>query len=499
MESTLARRKAGEHRSGTTPYVATPLTDRLLSLVQPWRYLAGVWKPTVADDEGDETAEKSPDDGLALLVSKRAGVSVMRLGESRAVVIGRAAECDVVVEDESVSRRHAVLRLGAPPTIEDLGSRNGTLVRDRRVQKGEPIALQPGSVFEVGNVTLVLQRTFAMPAEARAAGPIVRSPVMERLYAMLDVVAPSALSVLLLGETGVGKEVFARELHGRSTRARGPFVPLNCAALPESILEAELFGHERGAFTGAVQARAGLFEAASGGTVFLDEIGELPLPWQVKLLRVLESGEVMRLGSTRPRTVDVRFVCATNRDLPVLVANGAFRDDLFFRINGVTITIPPLRERSEDVVALAEHFLGRLAASKGRPVPVVSPDATRVLSEHRWPGNVRELRNVVERAFVLASGGDVHAEHLLLGAQRAGERGGVELTGTYPQVPAASEPRNEPIREEIESLYRERVEDALKQTAGNQSRAAKLLGVSRRTLMAKMDAYGLERPRKGKT
>jgi two-component system response regulator AtoC len=462
----------------------------------------GVTKqPPIQGDE-DETAERAPGEGLALLVSTRAGVSVVRLGEARAVVLGRGTECDVVIDDESVSRRHAVLRLGSTATLEDLGSRNGTVLRDHRLTKGEQVALPPGSAFALGDVTVVLQPTFGARAEPvpAASGPIVRSPAMQALYAMLDVVAPSSLGVLLLGETGVGKEVFARELHRRSTRAGGPFLPLNCAALPESILEAELFGHERGAFTGATQARAGLFEAATGGTVFLDEIGDLPLAWQVKLLRVLESGEVMRLGSTRQLKVDVRFACATNRDLHKAVATGAFRDDLFFRINGVTVTIPPLRERVEDIVPLGEHFLGRAAAARGvRPSPHLSSEAARALSEHTWPGNVRELRNVIERAFVLASGGDVRPEHLLLDPRIPDERAGAGLTGRHLKVPPEPEPRSERLRDEIDSLYRERVVDALRQTHGNQSQAAKLLGVSRRTLIAKIEAYGFDRPRKGKT
>ncbi len=493
-------------------------------------------------DADAETGLKGADAtaGLSLLVSCATGVSVVPLGDAESVVIGRAPECDVVIADSSVSRRHAILRLGPSMTLEDLGSRNGTTVLQRLVEKGEQVRLGTGAVFELGSATLVLQRARDLPLTTPAASPplvdarpthpphaaaprppddgtIVHDPTMKRIYAMLDVIAPTNLSVLVLGETGVGKEVFAEALHRRSARASAPFLQINSAALPESLLEGELFGYEKGAFTGAVHAKAGLFESASGGTVFLDEIGEVPLAMQAKLLRVLESGEVMRLGSVKPKTVDARFVCATNRDLRKLIAQGKFRPDLFFRINGIAITLPPLRRRPTDVLPLARFFIQRAVKQS---TPTLTPAAARALEEHDWPGNVRELRNVIERAVVLCGGGELDLQHLMLEENEPADdadepptsgslvaNAAVELPSTSrraagAQRQSASEtleisPPSQ-LRDEIESLYRERVVDALRRTNGNQSQAAKLLGVSRRTLITKMEAYGLERPRKGK-
>ena len=222
---------------------------------------------------------------------------------------------------------------------------------------------------------------------------------MQRLYALLDVIAPSPLSVLVLGETGVGKEVFAEALHQRSQRRAKPLLKLNCAALPATIHEAELFGYEKGAFTGATAAKPGLFEAADGGTVMLDEIGDLPLVTQAKLLRVLETGEVLRLGSVKTTTVDVRFISATNVDLEARVEAGTFRADLFFRLDGISVVLPPLRDRKADIAPLARMFTARVATRMDRTAPQLSRDAIALLEQHAWPGNVRELRNVIERAL----------------------------------------------------------------------------------------------------
>jgi DNA-binding NtrC family response regulator len=310
---------------------------------------------------------------------------------------------------------------------------------------------------------------------------------MRNLYAMLDVVGPSPLSVLVLGETGVGKELYAAEVHARSARAQAPFLRLNCAALPESILEGELFGHEKGAFTGALQARAGLFESADGGTVFLDEVAELPLATQAKLLRVLESGEVLRLGSSKPRRVDVRFVAATNGDPRRLVAEGTFRADLYFRLNGISITIPPLRNRRADIAPLARHFAARTCEALGRKAIGLTPAAVEALEGRSWPGNVRELKNVVDRAIVLCKDHELDVSHLVtadpetFGSKGAAEAGADSTAG---------------LKSELKSLEKKRILDALEETAGNQSRAAKLLGMSRYTLMSRIEEYGLARPRK---
>jgi transcriptional regulator with PAS, ATPase and Fis domain len=218
--------------------------------------------------------------------------------------------------------------------------------------------------------------------------------------------------VLLLGETGVGKEVLAQSIHKLSPRRDAPFLALNCAALTESLLESELFGNERGAFTGAVTARPGLFESAQGGTVFLDELGELPMVIQVKLLRVLEERRVTRVGGRSPISVDVRFIAATNKDLEASIERGTFREDLYYRLAGITLTIPPLRERASEIVPLALRFLRMTAAKMGRSEPTLSPDARVAMLRYSWPGNVRELRNVIDRALVLAAGDTIELSHM---------------------------------------------------------------------------------------
>jgi len=458
-------------------------------------------------------------EAYVLLVSCATGVSVVTLADQETFVLGRGAEADVVVDDDSVSRRHAVLRLRPRMTVEDLGSTNGSTADGAPVRPGTPARIGVGSVLELGSTTIVLHRAHgfgaamaeARPAAVRAArpddAPVVFDPAMRRLYALLDVIAPSPLAVLVLGETGVGKEVFAKALHERSLRAGAAFLQINCAALPESILEAELFGFEKGAFTGAVQAKPGLFEAADGGTVFLDEIGELPPTTQAKLLRVLEGGEVMRLGSVKPKHVDVRFVSATNRDLRSRIVQDLFRADLFFRLNGVSVTLPPLRQRPTDIVPLARLFARRLAERLERPEPALSPDAEAALGRYGWPGNVRQLRNVVERAVVMGAGGAIQEEHLLLSEE-------VDLPAsqrhdTAPLAPVSSSSSAQPRSTMDRRVTRppavgavdeekRRVEGALAQAAGNQSLAARLLGISRQTLINRLDEYGIPRPRKGR-
>jgi DNA-binding NtrC family response regulator len=243
---------------------------------------------------------------------------------------------------------------------------------------------------------------------------VVLDPEMRRIWALLATVGPTPLPVLILGETGSGKEVAAEWLHKNRGHDRGAFLRMNCASLAEAIVESELFGHEKGAFTGALSARQGLFEAADGGTLFLDEIAELSLPTQAKLLRVLECGEIVRVGSTTPRRVDVRIVSATHRDLEARVAQGAFREDLFFRMNGIAVRLPPLRARAIEIVPLARMFAGNAARKLGRDEPELSDAAIARLGAHAWSGNVRELRNVMERAVVLAKGGVIREEDLAL-------------------------------------------------------------------------------------
>jgi two-component system, NtrC family, response regulator AtoC len=361
------------------------------------------------------------------------------------------------------------------------------------------------------------------PVEPAQVGPIVvRSPVMRKLHELLERVAPGEITVLILGDTGVGKEVLAEQVHRRSPRAAKPFLRLNCAALSESLLESELFGHERGAFTGAHQLKAGLLETAQGGTVFLDEIGELPMTVQVKLLRVLEERQVWRVGGVKPRPIDVRFVAATNRDLETAVTEHKFRQDLYFRLAGVTLHIPPLRERPEEIEPLAREFARQLSR-RPRP-PALSPDVIALLLGYSWPGNIRELRNAIERAVLLAGDGAVMAEHFAVEkmtatistpisdaplprttAARANtpEPKASNLQhDTLPPAPEQSDAANsalslgERLRRQVQEVERQHIIDALTRCGGNQTRAARELGISRRTLISRLEAYNIPRPLK---
>jgi transcriptional regulator with PAS, ATPase and Fis domain len=294
----------------------------------------------------------------------------------------------------------------------------------------------------------------------------------------------------------VGQEVLARFVHESSPRAPKPFVCINCAALAETLLESELFGHEKGAFTGAVAAKTGLLEAAEGGTVFLDEVGEMSLALQAKLLRTLERREILRVGGTRPRAIDVRFVAATNRDLEEEVAQKTFRQDLYYRLAGITLTVPPLRERLDEVEPLARSFLQAAAAQLGRPVPDLGPEVVARLRAYAWPGNVRELKNVMERALVLADpNGRLGVEALPF--ERL-ERTPPPAAGDAPARPAGAAdraPAGASWRDQKAAEEKQAICDALARCAGNQTRAAELLGMPRRTLCAKLKEYAIPRPR----
>jgi transcriptional regulator with PAS, ATPase and Fis domain len=287
----------------------------------------------------------------------------------------------------------------------------------------------------------------------------------------------------------VGKEVMAQRLHQLSPRADRLILALNCAGLPESLIDSELFGYRKGAFTGATQAKKGLFEVADGGTLFLDEIGEMPLSIQGRLLRAISNREILPVGSTTPRPVDVRILAATNRDLEQEVAQGRFREDLYYRLNGVTIELPPLRERRSELEALVEQFVDETARTLGSPPCEVSPAAMELIRGYNWPGNIRELKNVIERATVLCEGNVIEVAHLP--ADRMRTRGGLSSSGQRTEIALT---RVLTSQEEVE---RRRMLDALEANTWNQSRAAKALGMHRRTFVAKLDRYAIPRPRKG--
>ncbi len=321
---------------------------------------------------------------------------------------------------------------------------------------------------------------------------VVEAPAMRRLHDLVSRVARAGVNVLLLGETGVGKEVFAGRIHAESPRASQPLVKLNCAAFPAALLESELFGHEKAAFTGADRRKIGLLEAAHGGMVFLDEIGELEAGAQVKLLRVIEEGRLRRVGGVDEVSVDVVFVSATNRDLEAEVAAGRFRADLYYRLNGFSLTIPPLRERTEEIAALARRFAAAAAHRTGGPAPKITDEALGLLGGYSWPGNIRELRNMMERGVLLSSAGVIGVEQLPVGNLRVATSGGIERA-----LARAAEAGGMPSDlTDDERADRRAIVEALATTAGNQTRAAELLGISRRWLSTKMARYKIPRPRK---
>ncbi|MHC1729186.1 MAG: sigma-54-dependent transcriptional regulator [Syntrophobacteraceae bacterium] len=310
-----------------------------------------------------------------------------------------------------------------------------------------------------------------------------KSPKTAELINLAGRIAPSQATVLIQGETGTGKELFARLIHNLSPRTERPLITVNCAAIPETLLESELFGHEKGAFTGAVQRRTGRFEQADGGTLFLDEIGELTLPVQVKLLRFLQERDFQRIGGERTIKADVRIISATHQDLEARVKDGTFREDLFYRINVVTMKIPPLRERREDIPVLIDHFVRRYARENRKKFDGVSREAHDLLIKYDYPGNVRELENIIERAIVITRGtvlsiDDLPFKEALCSSAAKGPDGASAQEGT--------------LQHTLESIELQMIRDAMEKTASNQSQAAKLLGLNERMLRYKLKKYGLK-------
>jgi len=307
-------------------------------------------------------------------------------------------------------------------------------------------------------------------------------PVMKDIINLIRRVAPTPSTVLITGESGTGKEVVAREIHRASPRASGPFVPINVGAVPENLLESELFGYEKGAFTGAESRKTGLFELASGGTLFLDELGEMPLPMQVKMLRVLQDRALMRVGGSRPIPIDVRIVAATNRDLEAAVAAGKFREDLYFRLNVIRLRLPALRERRADIAPLAGLFLARFAREMGRPVTGISSEALRLLSSYSFPGNIRELENSIERAVILCESDTLVSADFALD----------ERLGRI--APSAGAEAVSPARFSVRDAEKMAVLAAFERNGGHREKTAAELGISRRTLLTKMKEYNLLEP-----
>ncbi len=444
---------------------------------------------------------------------------------------------DVEVAFQETLRAHDVLALYAPNEYEillDTAPEQALEVVERlktklavhgiTVESGSACypsdGATPGALIARANAAV---RGLELEQPAEDVDDDVPESAMDGLRRLVERVAASTISVLILGETGVGKEVLAETLHRLSPRGKNTFLRLNCAALSETLLESELFGHERGSFTGAHAQKRGLLETADRGTVFLDEVGELPMATQVKLLRVIEERKVMRVGGLHSFDIDVRFVAATNRDLEAEVARGAFRQDLFFRLNGVTVVVPPLRERPAEIEKLSHVFLAQSSRDRGK-TPLLTQEALTMLLKYSWPGNIRELRNVIERAVLLSGSGPITTKHLpvekmsgTIAARHAKQtspsagtptvlppaapsflQGGPEhATDAWPVFRDPSPPTMNNLRVELETVEHSRILDALERCAWNQTKAAQMLGISRGTLVSRLDQYGIARPRKG--
>jgi DNA-binding NtrC family response regulator len=434
--------------------------ETLLQLIRRW----GFEGQGAADgDEGLRRAiELHPDVILTDLVMPRMdGLTLIR------ALKGEVPDCPVVVLTGQGTIETAVqaIKEGAYDFIEKpLDVERLRLVLNRVLEKRETL-----------REVQILRRT--LDAVAPGTDLIGTGPVMHRVIDLVKKVSPSNASVVITGESGTGKEVVARAIHGLSTRKDKPFVAVNCSAIPATLIESELFGYERGAFTGADQRRLGCFELANGGTLFLDEIGELPLELQAKFLRVLEEEKIRRLGGKGEVDVDVRVICATNRELKQEIQAGRFREDLYFRLHVFTVALPPLRERGEDIPVLVQHFVEKFNGETGKHVRGVTTAAMEVLARYRWPGNIRELRNTVERAVILAESDVVGTEHLPPDMQ-----------------PARSEAATLqiPLGLRLREIEKEVILASLQRNGGNKARTAEVLGISEKTLYNKLHRYAAQ-------
>ncbi len=463
---------------------------------------------TELDNDRAEVTDFSGTARAYLIVHGPERADVVDVPVDRETVIGRGAESHAVVDDARVSRRHARLRWDAGSLfIDDLGSRNGTNINgevlhgeSRRARGGDIIRLAGREitvaiVSSVEPAPSIVEEPTSRPSRPSNEPPrrdmpegiVIAEPSMARMFGFTRRVAATSTTVLILGETGVGKEVVAQQIHTWSARYDRPFVRVNCAALPETLVESELFGHERGAFTGADRKKVGFAEAAHEGTLFLDEIGELSLPVQAKLLAMLENRAIVRLGSTVETPVNVRVIAATHRNLTDEVKKGTFREDLYYRIGVVVIRVPPLRERPSEVTLLAKLFAKRFGSHTGFGEPTIAADAAAALVAHAWPGNIRELRNAIEHAVLLTEDGVIRREHLpetVLGISSDGGAAAVARTSTA---------RVGGVRAALAEVERASIEEALRAEGGNRTRAALKLGISLRSLLYKLEKYGVGR------
>jgi DNA-binding NtrC family response regulator len=441
------------------------------------------------EDRLDDACARAPGNGAALAVIRVRLDDEEPAGAGAELVSGALRAGDLLAL-YAPGDYEALLLDTDPERARAIADDAGRRVRTAGFGVATAVAAYPadGRTAEalIGRATALLRG----PDAESERDPVLKSEVMRKLYKLAERAAGGAtahglINVLILGETGAGKEVLADWIHRRSPRAGGPLVCINCAAISESLLESELFGHEKGAFTGATQTKPGLLEAAAGGTVFLDEIGDMPSGLQTKLLRALENREVTRVGGLSARTIDVRFVAATNHDLEAAVADKRFRQDLYFRLNGISLTIPPLRDRPDEIEPLARRFIAAAAGAAKRRAPRLSAEALEALTGYAWPGNIRELRNVVERALVLCDDAEITPEHLPLDKLRlphpvsepAVDDGGAGLSLT----PA-------------EAAERRQILQLMNENGWNQTRVAKKMGIARGTLIERLKRYGIKRP-----
>ncbi len=392
------------------------------------------------------------------------------------VAIGTLPENDLVLTDPAVSRSHAVVEEKADGyVLRDQDSTNGTFLDNVRVREGY---LAAGSVIRLGQTELTFspleERIEILRSSSDRFGDLIgASTPMREVFGILERIAPTDIAVLIQGETGTGKELAAHAIHAHSKRAAGPFVVFDCGAVAPNLIESELFGHERGAFTDAVKSRQGAFELAHNGTLFLDEIGELASLLQPKLLRALDRHEVKRVGADQSVQANVRVVAATNRDLEQEVKDGRFREDLFYRLSAVSVFLPPLRKRKEDIALIAEHLLAGISVDVGKKLTGLSPEAAEALRANAWPGNVRELKNVLGRAAALSDGSRIEVKSLFL---TQGKK-----TDTLPGLSGKT----------LEEIEKAAIQATLKSVSGNKTEAAKALGIAYSTLYEKMKKYGM--------
>ncbi|MFH1017090.1 MAG: sigma 54-interacting transcriptional regulator [Pseudomonadota bacterium] len=406
------------------------------------------------------------------------------------ITIGMAEGSDLKLSDETVSRNHAeIIKSKEGYLIRDLGSTNGTFVGGLKVKEA---FLATGSIIKIGKTRIKFtpqdEQLEIYPSKKTQFGSIVgRSLEMRKVFGILEKVAPTNVTVVVGGETGTGKELVAKAIHQHSRRARGPFIVFDCGAVAENLIESELFGHERGSFTGATTTRQGAFELADGGSIFLDEIGDLSLELQPKLLRALESGEVKRVGADRPRKVDVRVIAATNRKLKDEVGKGRFREDLYFRVSVVQVYLPALRKRPEDIPALVKHFIeqARKDPQATTQIEGITDEAMRLLCEYQWPGNVRELKNAIDRGISFCDGHMIDVQFLPDYIQ---ERSIV--TKSHPSMDGAL-PFKEAKEKWVESFERDYLVECLRKNNMNISKAAKQAGIDRKSVQRLLKKYGL--------